>query len=260
MGSRSEDLTLRVVNAGWLAGSVRILEGVRFEVRAGEFVGLMGRNGAGKSTLLDLLAGVRRPSEGSVMLGGRPLTAWPAAELARVVCHLPQTVRADMPFSVEQLVLMGRYPHAIGWDESDEDRDIVRGAMERCGCTALRDRAVATLSGGERQRVLLAACLAQQPRLLLLDEPATFLDVDHQLQCFEMLREEADRGAACISVTHDINLALTYCTRLLVLADGAVASDLAVADAAASPDWLRLFSPRLGVMRTPEGRPWVWYA
>jgi iron complex transport system ATP-binding protein len=253
-------LTLRVLNAGWRADSVRILKGVSVEVRAGEFVGLMGRNGAGKSTLLDLLAGVRRPSEGEITLDGRPLTAWPAAELARVVCHLPQMVRADMPFSVDQLVLMGRYPHAIGWEESETDRLIVRDAMERCGCAALRGRAVATLSGGERQRVLLAACLAQQPRLLLLDEPATFLDVDHQLQCFEMLRKEADRGSACVSVTHDINLALTYCTRLLVLAEGTVASDLAVADATASSDWLRLFSPRLGVMRTPEGRPWVWYA
>ena len=133
--------------------------------------------------------------------------------------------------------------------------------MQRCGCLEFRDRRLATLSGGERQRVLLAACLAQQPRLLLLDEPATFLDVDQQLQCFELLREEVDRGAACIAVTHDINLALTFCTRLLVLG-GAAAGDATCRceRAMEAPEWLRLFSPRLDVMRTPAGRPWVWYA
>ena len=90
--------------------------------------------------------------------------------------------------------------------------------MERCGCLEFAGRPLATLSGGERQRVFLAACLAQQARLLLLDEPATYLDVDQQLTCFSVLREEADRGVACVAVTHDLNLALTFCTRLIVLA------------------------------------------
>ncbi|HEY5616663.1 MAG TPA: ABC transporter ATP-binding protein [Vicinamibacterales bacterium] len=259
MERRAEDMLLRVVNAGWRVGDLRVLEHVNFDVGPGEFVALMGRNGAGKSTLLDLIAGVRQPSEGAIILDGRPLTAWPAGELARMIGHLPQMVRTDIPFSAEQLVLMGRYPYAVGWEESAADDQIVEQVMERCGCLALRDRRAATLSGGERQRVLLAACLAQQPRLLLLDEPATFLDVDHQLQCFGMLRKEAEHGAACISVTHDINLALTFCTRLVVLAENTVARDLSVEAASASPEWLRLFSPRLDVMRTPEGRPWVWY-
>jgi ABC-type cobalamin/Fe3+-siderophores transport system ATPase subunit len=109
--------------------------------------------------------------------------------------------------------------------------------------------------------VLLAACLAQQQsRLLLLDEPATFLDVDQQLHCFGLLREEVERGAACIAVTHDINLALTFCTRLLVLEEQRLARDLPVDRAMEAPEWLRLFSPRLDVMRTPAGRPWVWYS
>jgi iron complex transport system ATP-binding protein len=155
---------------------------------------------------------------------------------------------------------MGRYPHAVRWDESATDRDIVQHVMERCGCLQFRHRRVATLSGGERQRVLLASCLAQQPRLLLLDEPATFLDVDQQLQCFALLREDVQRGAACIAVTHDINLAITFCSRLLVLDEQRVARDVPVERAMETPEWLRLFSPRLNVMRTPAGRPWVWYS
>ena len=127
----------------------------------------------------------------------------------------------------EALVLMGRYPHAGRWFESDEDREVAHEAMRRCGCLEFRRRPLGTLSGGERQRVFLAACLAQRPRVLLLDEPATFLDVDQQLECFSVLRDEADRGAACLAVTHDVNLALTFCTRLIVLADRGIARDLA---------------------------------
>lgn len=251
---------LRVSDAGWRApGGRRILGGVTFAVQPGEFVALMGRNGAGKSTLLDLIAGIRRPSDGEILFDDRSARGWSAAELARTIAHLPQAVRADAPFSAEQLVLMGRYPHAGQWEESPADRAIAERAMQQCGCLEFRHRRAATLSGGERQRVLLASCLAQQPRLFLLDEPATFLDIDHQFQCFALLREEVGRGAACLAVTHDINLALTFCTRLLVLAQGALVSDLTAETAALSPDWLALFSPRLHVMETPAGRPWVWY-
>src|SRR6185436_7981559 len=130
-----------------------------------------------------------------------------------------------------QLVLMGRYPHADRWFESDADRHAAEKAMATCHCLAWRSRRVSTLSGGERQRVLLAACLAQEPSLLLLDEPSTFLDVDQQLHCFNLLRDEAVSGRACIAVTHDVNLALTFCTRIIVLADKRVACDMAASDA-----------------------------
>jgi iron complex transport system ATP-binding protein len=117
-----------------------------------------------------------------------------------------------------------------------------------------------TLSGGERQRVLLAACLAQASQVLLLDEPSTHLDIDQQLQCFALLRDESARGAACLAVTHDLNLALAYATRMIVIADGRVALDVSVAEAACRSDWLPLFSPRLTLSMTPAGRPWVSYA
>jgi iron complex transport system ATP-binding protein len=253
-------MLLRVHDVGRQIAGIRILQHVSFDVANGEFIALMGRNGAGKSTLLDLVAALRPPSEGTIALEGRSLRDWCPRDLARTISHLPQMVRAEGAFSAEQLVLMGRYPHSSGWTESAGDRQTAQRAMTRCGCFEFRQRRLSTLSGGERQRVLLATCLAQEPQLLLLDEPATFLDIEQQLQCFSMLREEADRGAACLAVTHDINLALTFCTRLLVLADKTLATDVAVEAAVENPAWLSLFSSRLVVTRTPAGRPWVSYA
>jgi iron complex transport system ATP-binding protein len=116
---------------------------------------------------------------------------------------------------------------------------------------------VGTLSGGERQRVFLAACLAQRPQLLLLDEPATYLDVDQQLECFSILRAEVERGAACVAVTHDINLALTFSTRIVVLADRTIAHDLQADAALEDPTWLGRFSRRLTVEAGGRARPWV---
>jgi len=237
---------------------VPVLERVSFEVSAGEFVAIMGRNGAGKSTLLDIVAGLRRPTEGAVTLAGRALDALTAIERARMLAHLPQTLRSDLSMRAEALVLMGRYAHADRWFESDEDRQMAEEAMQRCECLEFRRRTLATLSGGERQRVFLAACLAQRAPVLLLDEPATFLDVDQQLRCFNVLRGEADRGTACVAVTHDVNLALTFCTRLIVLAGRSVARDLATGTALDDPEWLRAFSGRLTVEQGGS-RPWVRY-
>jgi iron complex transport system ATP-binding protein len=250
---------LRLERVAWEADGVPIVSDVSFEVAPGELVALMGLNGAGKSTVLDLMAGTRRPSSGRIELGGRPLDGWTARERARRIGHLPQIARGELVFSAEQIVLMGRYPHADRWFESDADRVAVDRAMTQCQCAAFRDRRVSTLSGGERQRVMLAACLAQQPDLLLLDEPSTFLDVDQQLHCFSLLREEAATGRACVAVTHDLNLALTFCSRVILLAGKTVAHDLSTADALAHPEWLSLFSPRLRVSTTDDGGRWVCY-
>ena len=249
---------LRVRNVGWRVAAVPVLEHVSFDVAPGEFVAVMGRNGAGKSTLLDIVAGLRAPTEGAVMLADRALDEMTALERARTLAHLPQSLRADLSMRAEALVLMGRYAHADRWFESDEDRRIAEEAMQRCECLEFRRRTLATLSGGERQRVFLAACLAQRAPVLLLDEPATFLDVDQQLQCFNVLRVEADRGAACVAVTHDVNLALTFCTRLIVLAERGVARDLPTETALDDPAWLRAFSGRL-IVEHGGSRPWVRY-
>jgi iron complex transport system ATP-binding protein len=236
-----------------------VLNSVTFSAGEGEFLALLGINGSGKSTLLDIISGFRNPETGSVSVTGRNQRHWKLREIARQVSHLPQSIHADLPFTAEQLVAMGRYPHTDRWFESEEDHKFVRQAMERTSCWVQRHRAFASLSGGERQRVLLAACLAQDASTLLLDEPSTFLDIEQQLHCFSVLREEARTGKLCIAATHDLNLALTYCTRLIVLADGVIAHDIHTAQAHDNEDWLALFSTRLSMGATPAGTPWVWY-
>jgi ABC-type cobalamin/Fe3+-siderophores transport system ATPase subunit len=251
---------LRIENLSWQVNGRAVLSGVSLEVRAGDVAVVMGRNGAGKSTLLDIVAGLRQPSGGVVKLDDRPADHWDPRARARLVAHLPQAVRPDLPFLAGELVLMGRYPHTDRWFESGEDRAAVEQAMRRTDCWELRDRLVQTLSGGERQRVLLAACFAQAPQVLLLDEPSTHLDIDQQLHCFSLLREESRRGVACLMVTHDLNLALAYATRIIVIAQGTVALDVPVEEAARTTDWLSFFSSRLTLSTTPSGRAWVSYS
>jgi iron complex transport system ATP-binding protein len=236
-----------------------VLDSVTFSANGGEFLVLMGVNGAGKSTLLDILAGLRASEAGTVLLNGRPALSLPARERSRWISHLPQGTRHELPFTVEQVVLMGRYAYADRWFESDEDRAYARDAMQRMNCLLFRDRLFATLSSGEQQRVLLAACIAQCPSMMLFDEPSTYLDADQQLHCFATLAELAREGALCIAVTHDLNLALAYCTRILILDGGKLAADFAAEEAAVKPDWLARLSTRLRLTRTPEGRPWALY-
>jgi iron complex transport system ATP-binding protein len=250
---------LRLDGVGWSVGGTAIVERVGFAARRGELIALMGRNGAGKSTVMDLVAGSRRPSAGRIALDGRLLHDWTPVERAQRVAHLPQTVSSELPFTVEELVLMGRYPHADRWFESLADRRAAERAMRACECLSLRARRLSTLSGGERQRAMLAACLAQEPSVLLLDEPSTFLDADQQLHCFNLLRAEAASGRLCVAVTHDLNLALTFCSRIILLSGQTVARDMSTAEAIERDDWLALFSTRVQLTTTGDGRPWVCY-
>lgn len=250
---------LEVRAVSFAFGPRAILESVSFEAEAGEFLALLGPNGAGKSTLLDLLTHSRVPDSGKIHVSGRPLAEWTPRQLAHKVSHLPQAVHADLPFTAEQLVGMGRYPHTDRWFESADDRAAIQRAMERTRCLYQRGRQFSRLSGGERQRVLLAACLAQEASVLLLDEPSTFLDVGQQIQCFELLREEARQRKLCVAVTHDLNLAVTYCTRILVLNDCRIAYDMKSTAVDQSSEWLSVFSPRLQMGKTPAGKPWIWH-
>jgi ABC-type cobalamin/Fe3+-siderophores transport system ATPase subunit len=236
-----------------------VLDRVSFRASSGEFVALMGVNGAGKTTLLDIVAGLRQPDAGDVSLEGRPLASWNVKDRARRISHLPQGPRSALSFTVEQVVLMGRYAFADRWFESREDRLYAEDAMRRMHCLEFRDRLFSTLSGGEQQRVLLAACVAQCPSLMLFDEPSTYLDVHQQLQCFSTLAELACEGALCVAVTHDLNLALAHATRVILLDRTKIAADFPVENACADADWLERLSPRLRMVHTPEGRPWVWY-
>jgi iron complex transport system ATP-binding protein len=236
-----------------------VLDSVEFSADGGEFVVMMGVNGAGKSTLLDILAGLRTQRSGEVVFQGRTLDSWLARERARRISHLPQGTRHELPFTVEQMVLMGRYAYADRWFESDEDHAYAQDAMQRMDCLQFRHRLYTTLSGGEQQRVLLAACIAQCPSMMLFDEPSTYLDVHQQLHCFSTLAELAREGALCIAVTHDLNLALAHCSRVLILDRTKLVADFATQQAALDTEWLSRLSPRLRMTHTPEGKPWVLY-
>ncbi|PYN61381.1 MAG: hypothetical protein DMD92_04870, partial [Candidatus Rokuibacteriota bacterium] len=188
----------------------------------GEIVGVLGPNSAGKTTLIRLLTRVLAPDAGGILLEGRPLPHWRPAELARRVAVVPQGVPPEFPFTVEELVLMGRYPHAPErYFESPADRESARAAMQATSVLELAAQRLDSLSGGERQRAAVARALAQEPRLLVLDEPTAHLDLRYQAETAALLRRlNRERGVTILLVSHDLNLAAEVCDRLLLLAAG----------------------------------------
>jgi ABC-type cobalamin/Fe3+-siderophores transport system ATPase subunit len=201
------------------------LTAVSFAIETGEVFGVIGPNSVGKTTLLRLLTRVVAPARGAVRVDGRPVASLAHAELARQVAVVPQEAPRPFPFSVEQLVLMGRFPHAPGrFFESAEDRAQAIAAMEATGVLPLAALPLEQLSGGERQRAMLARALAQQPRLLVLDEPTSHLDLRYQAEAAALVqRVNGQRGVTVLLVSHDLNLAAEACDRLLLLCGGRVA-------------------------------------
>jgi iron complex transport system ATP-binding protein len=207
-------------------GERAALQGVTFTARAGELVALVGPNGAGKSTLLRLAAGLLAPSAGSVTVGGLAAHAAPRRALARVCALVPQEPRAPWPFTVREAVMMGRAPHqGLLAFPGPFDHGAVDGALRACDLLDLADRRLDALSGGERRRVFFARALAQEPRVLLLDEPTAFLDLAHQVAAMDMARVAARAGLCVVAVLHDLNLAAAACDRLVALRDGRVVAE-----------------------------------
>jgi iron complex transport system ATP-binding protein len=197
-----------------------VLKRVSFDVRPGDFVGVVGPNGSGKSTLLDLIDGLLAPVEGAVLVNGRPTRAYRRRDMAREVALVPQHFALQFDLTVRDVVEMGAY--CRGADCSPPSAAAT--ALGRLGIAELAERRFPELSGGEKQMVVLAQALVQNAGVLLLDEPASSLDVSHQLALFELLRELNADGLTVICVLHDLNLALTYFDRLLVLSQGSVAA------------------------------------
>lgn len=200
-----------------------ILEEVSLELEAGCFLGLVGPNGSGKTTLLRLAAGLLKPQAGVVLLRGEQVGRMPRSRLAREMALLPQTPRLPGSFTARELVMMGRTPF-LGFlsREGPEDLEAVERAMEMADCQDMADRKLEELSGGEIQRVLMARALAQQPRLLLLDEPTAHMDMHHQIAVAELIVKLTRGGMAALGVFHDLNLAACYCHRVAVLFRGRV--------------------------------------
>lgn len=214
-------------------GSARpVLNGVTLAVERGELVALLGPNGSGKTTLLRLLTGTLRPDPGEVRFDGRPAHAWPRDALARRVAVLPQQLDLPEGFRVAELVAMGRAPHARSlFGSTAADARAIERALVDADALELAERQAGELSGGERQRVLVAMALAQEPELLLLDEPTLHLDLAHQVGLLATIRRlRAQRDLTVLAVLHDLNLAAAFAPRLIVLSRGAVAADGAAAD------------------------------
>jgi iron complex transport system ATP-binding protein len=193
-----------------------------FSVAPGEVLGLIGPNAAGKTTVIRLLSRVLDPARGEILIGGRSARGLTRAAVAREVAVVPQDVPQGFPYTVEQLVLMGRFPHGPSrFFESRADQRIAREAMALTGIEALAAEPLGRLSGGERQRVVLARALAQEPRLLVLDEPTAHLDLRYQAECVALLRRlHRDEGLGILLVSHDLNLAAEISDRLLLMAGG----------------------------------------
>lgn len=202
-----------------------ILSEVSFSLTSANYLSIIGPNGAGKTTLLKCLNRLLHTSSGTVEVLGKPIESYRQREIARLIGYVPQADSYYLPFSVFEFVLMGRYPHLSPFSTvSVEDKAIAMAAIEQAGGEDISDRSMHTLSGGERQKVFIAAALAQEARILLLDEPTTFLDYRHQVEIMDLMKRlNRDEGITIVAVTHDVNTALRMGGEVLGLKDGRVA-------------------------------------
>ena len=220
-----------------------VLREVSVCVRAGEIVGVLGPNGAGKSTLVKVASKVLLGYDGRVCLEGRDIASMSRTALAQKLAVVPQEPAFGFPFSVAEVVMMGRHVHRRSrFFDSAEDRRLCDRALARCGALELRDRCIHELSAGERQRIVFARALAQAPEVLLLDEPASFLDIRHQVALYDLVRELcAVDNMAVLTVLHDLNLAAEYCDRIVLLRQGRVEASGATADVFTYQNLTRVF-------------------
>jgi iron complex transport system ATP-binding protein len=234
-------------------GSRVVLDGISLSMAVGEFVGVLGSNGAGKSTLLRLATGLLVPHDGRVRWGGKALPQVPRLDRARALAFLPQQSTIDFPFSVREVVMMGRAPHQSLWGRSSpKDRQVVDEVLRTLELEPLADRPVTALSGGETQRAMLGAVLAQDPQLLVLDEPTSHLDIRHAVQMLESLS-----GRTVLVSLHDINLAAAFATRLVVLKEGRLLFDGPPAEVMTAERLGQAFDTPIQVAAM-EGVPQAW--
>jgi iron complex transport system ATP-binding protein len=232
------------------------LRDVSFSVQAGEFHAVLGPNGSGKTTLVRIALGTLQPRAGSALIADKPAHEWSRQELARIVGVVPQREDNLFPQRVRETVLLGRYAHLSLWgSERPEDHDAVDRALAACDVAQLGDRWVWSLSGGEYQRVRVARALAQEPRLLVLDEPGMSLDLKHEMGLFELVRTLVDKqGLGVLMITHDLNLAARFADSLLLLRDGRPVASGAPADVLTQETVETVFSWPVE-MRTMDDRP-----
>ena len=207
-------------------GGARAIHDVSLTIESATLTAVIGSNGSGKSTLVRLLSGLLRPASGEILLEGTSLHAWDLRLRAREIAYMPQATQAVFPFRAIDVVLSGRTPHAPRFGfENDRDLAIAMDSLEAAGAAHLAERSLTELSGGEKQMVILARALAQQPRILLLDEPAAALDLKHRAELMRTLARLRDtRGLSVVMITHDLQLTGSLFDRILALRCGQVAA------------------------------------
>ena len=218
------DAIYRVKNLRFRYDESWVLDGLSFEVREGEILGIIGPNGSGKTTILRILSSVLIPQGGEVRIRGKNLLELKQKEIAQIIGVVPQDTYFPFPFTVGEVVLMGRSPWFSGFGfESSEDLQIASQAMALTNTLSFSNRLIFELSGGERQRVIIARALAQEAQVMLLDEPTAYLDIGYQIEIYDLIKKlNAEKKLTLIIVSHDLNLASEYCDRLILLDGGRI--------------------------------------
>jgi iron complex transport system ATP-binding protein len=203
-------------------GNTRVLHDITFNIEEGEILGIIGPNGSGKSTLIRTMSGLHAPTSGQILLQSKPISSFSHKDLARQITVLEQEGTPPLPFTVEQIVSMGRYPWLKRFsDLGAHDHEVVESVLKSLNLWDKRSKKVNNLSGGQRQLVSLARAMAQEPRILILDEPTTYLDIGHQILVMEHVRKwHREQRITILMVLHDLNIAGQYCDRLLLLDQG----------------------------------------
>jgi len=218
-----DKMVIRIEGLEFRYDASRTLDGVAFESNRGEFLGLIGPNGSGKTTLLRCINGLLKADGGVIYLEGRKVSEMKLAEIARICAGVPTDIPEDFNITVEDYVYLGRYPHVQGlWWEAEKDEKQVDEAIASFELGKLRKRKLFELSSGEKERVMLAKATVQEPKVMLVDEPSAHLDLKYKLEVMEFLHELSRKGITVIVASHDINLLVRYCDRVLIMKEGRV--------------------------------------
>ncbi|MFH1564143.1 MAG: ABC transporter ATP-binding protein [Nitrospirota bacterium] len=204
-----------------------VIENVSFEVKEGEFLGIIGPNGAGKTTLIKVMTGVKRSASGEVLLDEKPISSLSRRQIAQIMAVVPQGIFIPPLFTVEDVVLMGRYAHQRNrFGITKEDMSVCEEAMKKTDTITFRHRQINELSGGERQEVIIARALAQEPKIFMLDEPTANLDIKHQMRVLGLVKTLVrEHKITTVMVIHDLNLAARFCDRLILLHNQRILAD-----------------------------------
>ncbi len=218
--------TLKIDEIEFAYGEEVILKDISFNIEEGEFISIIGPNGSGKSTLLKTLNNIYTPRKGNIYLDGEKIQKIKRREIAKRISLVPQESQINYEFTVEEIVTMGRHPYKRRFEKENlEDKRIIEEAMEMTYTTKLRDKLITEISGGEKQRVIIAKALAQNSSIILLDEPTSSLDINHQIEVLELLKKlNKNKNTTVVIVLHDINIASRYSDRIIFLKDGKIIS------------------------------------